>query len=69
MTLTTFLLVASAGCVFLGLAADAWLDSDAVGNALIGLAIIVMIAALFTIEAPSYMHGVDTRDVPREMRD
>lgn len=70
MNITTYLMIAAAACLIAGLLADAVCDSDEVGNALIILAIIVMLAAFFSIEAPGYLSDVEiTMDVPRELRD
>lgn len=56
---TFYLMAASAALVFAGLTVEAATGSAMWGNALICLAIIVMIAALFTIEPPEYMQQID----------
>ncbi len=70
MDITETLMIAAAACLILGLVADTVTDSDRAGNALILLAIILMLAAFFTVEAPAYLRDVDVgQDIPREMRD
>ena len=70
MGITEILMIVAAACLILGLVADTVTDSDRAGNALILLAIIAMLAAFFTVEAPPYLRDVDAgQDIPREMRD
>lgn len=70
MGITEILMIVAAACLILGLVADTVTDSDRAGNALILLAIIAMLAAVFTVEAPPYLRDVDAgQDIPREMRD
>lgn len=70
MSITTYLIIAAAACFVLGLVADVVVDSYKPGNALIILAIALMLAAFFTVEAPEHMRDSDSLPaVPRELRD
>lgn len=70
MTITTHLMIAAAACLIAGLLADAVCDSDRQGNALIIIAILLMLAAFFTVDVPDYMDEAHVSvDIPREMRD
>lgn len=70
MGITEYLMIAAAASLVAGLLADAVCDSDRQGNALIIIAILLMLAAFFTVETPDYLGEAHVSvDVPREMMD
>lgn len=67
--MSALLLGASAALVVVGLAVEAVTGSETAGYVLLCLSILLLVAALFTLEPPDYMGQVDYGSVPLRLWD